>query len=165
MAEVSDNARNLANWKFHQLQDAGWIMSLIKVDMDQDGLDDVVAIDKESVVWDRREKTGWSEHVILLPKGVGGGKSTAVFDVNQDGKNDVVFSCEGAAGPLSGTRWLSWKGTPFDREWQSHEIAGEPGLKYDRVVPCDVDGDGDLDILCCEERDQLGVFWYENPFG
>ena len=23
----------------------------------------------------------------------------------------------------------------------------------------------DLDILCCEERDQLGVFWYENPFG
>ena len=220
--EVPDNARDLANWKFHKLQDAGWIMSLIKVDMDQDGdddvlisdrrgakrgvywleypgsdavaegqvwkrhnlggndreikfishgdldqdgRDDVVAIDKGSVVWYRREKTGWSEHVIPLPKGVGGGKSTAVFDVNQDGKNDIVFSCEGAAGPLSGTRWLSWKGTPFDKEWQSHEIAGEPGLKYDRVVPCDVDGDGDLDILCCEERDQLGVFWYENPFG
>ena len=27
----------------------------------------------------------------------------------------------------------------------------------------DVDGDGDLDALCCEEVDQLGVFWYEIP--
>jgi hypothetical protein len=27
----------------------------------------------------------------------------------------------------------------------------------------DVDGDGDLDLMSCEERDQLGVFWYENP--
>jgi hypothetical protein len=60
-------------------------------------------------------------------------------------------------------RWLSWRDSPFDKEWQSHEIAGEPGIKYDQVIPYDVDGDSDLDILCCEERDQLGVFWYENP--
>jgi hypothetical protein len=22
---------------------------------------------------------------------------------------------------------------------------------------------GDLDVITCEERDQLGVVWYENP--
>ena len=87
------------------------------------------------------------------------------FDVNHDGQNDLVFSCESAKAPLSGTRWLSYKDTPFHPVWQSHEIAGKVGIKYDRIVPSDVDGDGDLDILCCEERDQLGVFWYENPFG
>ena len=38
-------------------------------------------------------------------------------------------------------------------------------LKAQGEVVSDVDGDGDLDILCCEERDQLGVFWYENPYG
>ena len=27
----------------------------------------------------------------------------------------------------------------------------------------DIDADGDLDILTCEERDNLGVIWYENP--
>jgi len=27
----------------------------------------------------------------------------------------------------------------------------------------DLDRDGDLDILGCEEADNLGVFWYENP--
>ena len=215
-----ENARDLSNWKYHKLQDAGWIMSLIAIDMnkdgrddilvsdrkgqrrgiywlerpeasaaednqkwrrrnvggqdreikfishgdlDQDGVLDIIAIDKKSVTWFRAHKTGWSEHVIPLPKGVGGGKSAVILDVNLDGRNDIVFSCEGANGPLSGMRWLSWRDSPFDKEWQSHEIAGEPGVKYDQVIPYDVDGDSDLDILCCEERDQLGVFWYENP--
>jgi hypothetical protein len=27
----------------------------------------------------------------------------------------------------------------------------------------DLDGDGDLDVLTCEERAGLGVIWYENP--
>ena len=216
-----ENARDLSSWKYHKLQDAGWIMSLIAIDMnkdgrddilasdrkgprrgiywlerpeaseaeesqkwkrhnvgghdheikfisygdlDQDGTSDIIAIDKKSIIWFRAHKNSWKKHSIPLPDGVGGGKSAAVLDVNLDGNNDIVFSCEGADGPLSGMRWLSWKDSPFDEEWQSHEIAGEPGIKYDRIVPHDVDGDGDLDIFCCEERDQLGVFWYENPF-
>lgn len=220
--ENPKDPRDLSKWKIHTLQKAGWIMSLISTDMNQDGLpdilvsdrkgrqrgiywlqhpgqkeagdgaewkrhsigggdreikfiakgdldqdgrDDVIAIDKTSIIWFRFHNEKWVEHLINLPPGVGGGKSPAVLDVDLDGKNDLVFSCEGAKGPLSGMRWLSYRNSPFDQEWQSHEIAGEPGIKYDRVVPYDVDGDGDLDILCCEERDQLGVFWYENPFG
>jgi hypothetical protein len=31
------------------------------------------------------------------------------------------------------------------------------------ILPADVDGDGDLDILACEEETGLGVVWYENP--
>ena len=27
----------------------------------------------------------------------------------------------------------------------------------------DLDGDGDLDVMTCEERKNLGVIWYENP--
>ena len=27
----------------------------------------------------------------------------------------------------------------------------------------DLDGDGDLDVLTCEEVGNLGVIWYENP--
>lgn len=27
----------------------------------------------------------------------------------------------------------------------------------------DLDADGDLDLLTCEEVHNLGVFWYENP--
>ncbi|MGC6565535.1 MAG: FG-GAP repeat domain-containing protein [Akkermansiaceae bacterium] len=207
---------DVSEWKYHHLQDAGWIMSLIATDMDGDGDQDllvsdrkgakrgiywleypgaekaksewkrheiggddreilfistsdihrdgktaIIAIDKKSIIWFTAGNEGnWGAAVLPLPEGVGGGKSAVSFDINLDGANDFVFSCEGAKGALSGVRWLSWDETQF----VSHEVAGEPGEKYDRLVPYDVDGDGDLDLLCCEERDQLGVFWYENPF-
>ncbi len=44
-----------------------------------------------------------------------------------------------------------------------HPISGPQGIKFDLVKLLDLDGDGDLDVLTCEERDNLGVIWYENP--
>ena len=37
------------------------------------------------------------------------------------------------------------------------------GVKFDLVELVDLDGDGDLDAITCEEVDNLGVFWFENP--
>lgn len=39
----------------------------------------------------------------------------------------------------------------------------EIGEKFDRIELLDLDGDGDPDLLTCEERENLGVIWYENP--
>ena len=218
--QAPQNPRNVSEWRLHKLQDAGWIMSLIDIDMDNDGnkdilvsdrrgpnrgvywlerpednkvidsgewkrhqiggsdkeilfistgdLDkdrktDIIAIDKKSIIWFKKELDSWEEIIIPLPGGVGTGKSTAVCDVNGDKKNDIVFSCENSKGNLSGMRWLSWEQSPKSGPWKSHEIGGPEGHKYDRIEMYDVDGDGDLDALCCEEVDQLGVFWYENP--
>ncbi|MEM9587123.1 MAG: VCBS repeat-containing protein [Planctomycetota bacterium] len=36
-------------------------------------------------------------------------------------------------------------------------------VKFDRVELIDLDGDGDLDVMTCEEAQDLGVVWYENP--
>ena len=47
--------------------------------------------------------------------------------------------------------------------WRDLEISGPLGVKYDRVELLDLDDDGDLDVLTCEEADNLGVIWYENP--
>lgn len=220
--QAPENPRDMEAWKLHRLEDAGWVMSLIATDMNQDGLIDVLvsdrrgkkrgiywlqnpgpakvragamwqrhnigggsreimfisqgdldedgkvdvmAMDRRSCIWYRRTKTGWREHVIPLPAGVGTGKSAAIADVDGDGKNDVVFSCEGASRLRSGIRWLSWEKSPSEGPWRDHEISGEPGVKYDRIELTDIDGDGDLDLLTCEERDGLGVFWHENPFG
>lgn len=50
-----------------------------------------------------------------------------------------------------------------------HSISGAHIAKYDRVELLDIDADGDLDILICEENYGansigLGVIWYENVY-
>jgi len=100
-----------------------------------------------------------------MPPETGTGKGVAVADIDLNGTLDVVFSCENARGK-SGIMWLSRrKSQPStSANWLAHEISGrKQGVKFDRIELVDFDGDGDFDVLTCEERDNLGVVWYENP--
>ena len=45
----------------------------------------------------------------------------------------------------------------FDGNYRIPEITGSG------AALADLDGDGDLDAITCEEVDNLGVFWFENP--
>lgn len=122
------------------------------------GLDVLCALNPNSILWiDAKSDL----HQITLPAGCGTSKGVAIGDIDLDGATDVVFSCENAGGEKSGVRWLSRdkKGT----SWTDHEISGAAGVKFDRLELLDLDADGDLDVLTCEERDNLGVIWYENP--
>ena len=139
-------------------------MFLATGDLDSDGRKDVIcAVRDQPILWCRNTEEGWSLHEIALPEGVGSAKSVAIADMDGDDRCDVIFSCERATGALSGLRWISWEENPMVGPWQSHEIGGPQGVKFDRIVLRDIDEDGDLDVLTCEERDQLGVVWYENP--
>ena len=96
------------------------------------------------------------------PRGSRNRKSVAVTDIDRDGAQDIVFSCEHAEDK-SGVMWLSHYGDPRKNCWKAHDISGLRGIKYDLVELLDLDCDGDLDVLTCEEREGLGVVWYENP--
>jgi hypothetical protein len=104
----------------------------------------------------------WTLREIPMPPGCGTGKAVAVGDIDGDGRNDLVFSCENARENLSGVRWLS-RDSADPGKWTDHEIAGPEGTKYDRLELLDLDADGDLDVITCEESNNLGVIWYENP--
>ena len=223
-----ENPRDLAQYQWHSVSPAGWIMSLYAIDMDgdgdqdllttdrkgklrgcrwlenpgpdkvnqnhqwknhwiggrdrevmfahptdldQDGLEDILVVSRapDEVHWFRRlNRSGlkWDHRVIPYPENTGGGKGVAAGDLNGDGLLDLVLSCEHAEPPKSGMIWLrgSHKGDQFS--WEPHEISGPRGIKYDRIELLDLDADGDLDVICCEERHQkrgLGLFWYENP--
>ena len=222
--QAPENPRDLAGWKWHPLYDAGWIMSLLAVDMDGDGDLDVLASDRKgprrgalwlenpgaehavSAEWKERRigpageyeamfltiadldrdwlddvliavrggplryhrrtkfsPAAWETHAIELPPHTGTGKSVAVGDIDLDGKPDIVFSCENARDGKAGVMWMSYRKAATDAAWDPHPISGPQGVKFDLVKLLDLDGDGDLDVLTCEERDNLGVIWHENP--
>lgn len=100
---------------------------------------------------------------IPMPPNTGTGKAVSIGDLNGDNFNDIAVTCENAKGKV-GVFWLERpaKVQP-DSEWTSHDVSGLQGTKFDRVELLDLDADGDLDLLTCEERENLGVIWYENP--
>jgi len=161
-------AANGATWKEHRIGPGDReVMFLTLCDLDGDSRRDVVcAVRGRGITFYRSTgdaEAPWQVHEIQMPDNCGTGKGTAVCDVDGDGRKDVIFSCESASGGKSGVRWLSYKQSPFESVWQDHEISGPEGVKFDRIELLDLDADGDMDVLTCEERDNLGVIWYENP--
>jgi len=155
-------------WLCHQIGGGNHeVMFATLADLEGDGLVDVVAATagKELLYFQRLSGDGrrWKEWPIPIPPSAGTGKSVAVGDVNLDGRSDIVFSCEHADEGRSGVMWLSGCGQPTGGCWSAHDISGPAGVKFDLVECYDVDGDGDLDVVTCEERAGLGVIWYENP--
>ncbi len=155
-------------WPEHRIGDGKReIMFLHYADLDGDGRRDVLgAVKGGPLVVHRRtaaKPVGWQTRTIALPPNTGSGKGIAVGDVDGDGKLDVVFSCEHARDGKSGVLWLSYRESVGDTAWDAHEISGPEGVKFDMVKLLDLDGDGDLDVLTCEESANLGVIWYENP--
>lgn len=158
-------------WKSHFIGPANREVMFAKLaDLDQDGHVDVVCAAKpRDVLWYRRlDATGksWERRTIAYPQGTGTAKAVAIGDLDDDGRLDIVVSCEAAKPPLSGVMWMSNSQSTDERQWNAHDISGPAGIKYDRIELIDLDGDKDLDVLTCEERHQgkgLGVIWYENP--
>ncbi len=136
-------------------------------DLDGDGRRDVVTTAKprDLIVFRRKDARSdtWKSSTIALPAGTGTSKAVAIGDIDLDGRSDLVFSCEHAKPSLSGVMWMSRTGAAAAGKWTAHNVSGPAGVKFDLVVLQDLDNDGDLDILTCEEIQNLGVFWYENP--
>ncbi len=108
------------------------------------------------------ESTGkWNETILPLPFGLKAGKGVAIADINGDARPDIVTTAE-AQREKDDMIAVSWKENRPDG-WVDHAISDQQGRKFDRIEMLDLDGDGDLDLLTCEEVHDLGVFWYENP--
>lgn len=150
-------------WRVHGIGAAGReVMFLSQADLDGDGLTDVItAVKPREIVFHRRKSADgrrWEESVIAMPESAGTAKAVRAADIDLDGAIDLVFSCEQAHGEKSGVMWLSGAAG-----WRPHDISGPDGVKFDLVELIDLDGDGDLDVLTCEETAGLGIVWCENP--
>ncbi|MBI3119323.1 MAG: VCBS repeat-containing protein [Candidatus Hydrogenedentes bacterium] len=158
-------------WKAFRMGGAQYeVMFMAPADLDADGSLEYVAATKAGPLV-RCEKAPpeqqrvleemWLHEEIAMPENAGTGKAVAAGDIDNDGRQDLVVTCEHAE-EKHGVFWLSYHSA---QRWDTHAISGLDGVKFDLAVLEDLDFDGDLDVLTCEEKDNLGVVWYENPFG
>jgi len=139
------------------------VLFLAVGDLDGDGRSDVLSAARQSrLLYCRRTRKGWSEHSIPLPDKYRYGKGVAIGDINGDRQPDVVMTNRGDPKKRA-VSWMSYNGSPTSGNWTTTRISDAAGSKFDLVQLVDVDGDGDLDVISCEEVANLGVFWYENP--
>ncbi|MEW4569933.1 VCBS repeat-containing protein [Tautonia sp. JC769] len=140
------------------------VMFLDVADLIGDGWNEILAATRDrGILIFRNEADSWRSFRIPLGDAIGTGKAVAVGELDGDGWLHLVVSTESARGK-HGIVQITWIGNTFDGPVRLRTISGaQEGTKYDLVRLIDLDGDGDLDVLTCEETDGLGVIWYENP--
>lgn len=161
---------HLIGWKERTSEDGEALQLLFHQhhDLDGDGLVDVVAgvfRESEIAVFLRLDASGerWETRRIPVPEGFASAKSVRSADLDGDGKPELVVSCASAPPKTRGLYAVS--DFLSDEKRTFHDLGGLEGRKFDLVEILDLDQDGHPDILTCEERDNLGVVWYENPGG
>lgn len=151
-------------------------------DLDGDGRPDIVAQSENVVhVFYNRTEPGGSlvfEHLVLEkhPALRWRSRPVTLADLNGDGRLDIVGAAIHREGLLPKCVAALWWLEQTAEGWRPHVIkwgSGFLGLgtfngeKWDRLIPLDVDGDGDLDVVAnVEEFNRLesyiSVVWFEN---
>lgn len=160
------NARNLTDWVWHPLYEAGWIMSLIGFDMDQDGDMDIAASDRKGpsrgCLWLENPGPGLSQDRPWTVHRIADTTREVMFmdlaDLDGDGLIDVLATTAGKE-----IVWHRRRSTNGD-EWETHVIPIPTSAgtgKSVRVGDVDLDGRPDIVFSCEHAQQTSGVMWLE----
>ncbi|QDV46797.1 FG-GAP repeat protein [Stieleria neptunia] len=102
----------------------------------------------------RRSDNGWIVTPLPNPPQISMGKAIESFP---DGQLVLTANTHASSDPDRPGIWIR----DVSGNWSA--IDPTTRVKFDRMELIDLDGDGDLDVMTCEERRNLGIIWYENP--
>jgi hypothetical protein len=136
----------------------GNVDAMLIVDVDNDGMSDIIAEDLPDVYWlEATDKSGnsWNMTKIgSIPKtGHKNGQGYALGQIIAGGKPEILLSSG------KGLYYFQIPANPNSREWPVVHITGETSEEGMGVG--DMDGDGDVDVASVIEEKQ--VAWWENP--
>lgn len=161
-------------------------------DINGDGLDDLVTQTQNFINLHFQEKNDsitWRTERIKKPEEIQWiGRPIRLFDINQDGKLDIVGMLIHNDGNLPANKisvfWMESVADSDYKEWELHPIKMSDGYnsyhewigeKWDHCQFSDIDEDGDMDILGNVEENYryvegqelpisfYSVVWFENP--
>jgi len=136
-------------------------------DLDSDGDKDIIAAlpdDSEVVWWENAMGEGldWLRRTIDDDFQLGNNDgAVAVADLDRDGDLDVAIS---SSEEDEVTLWLNVQG---DATTWARAAAQSRGDIKDRILPVDIDGDGDLDLVYMVSTgvpDKEALYWLENLY-
>ena len=121
-----------------------------------------------SLLWYEQTPAGWIRHDVVAPGGNLFYHEALLFDVDEDGIDDIVSVGErryiDGAGEVIDDAQAQWfKGVPTEHRFESTPRSIGPGLGS-LVSAVDVDQDGDLDLASAEyfaSFDTKSFAWYE----
>jgi hypothetical protein len=160
--EAPENPRDAKGWKRHVLSNAaiegGWTMTVLPVDINRDGLDDILWTTRKAgvgaVMWlenpgpGEEQKQPWKEHRISdanydkeMSQGSHGYAFADIADLDGDGYMDVL---SGTAGDMI---WLYRNPGKSGGKWKAchPELGLHKGFGYGTAFG-DINQDGQLDI-------------------
>ena len=158
--QAQADPRNADGWQWKPLRQAGWVMSIVNVDLDGDGDLDILYSDRKG----ENQGVWWLEHPGAAGvdgewkhHAVGGLQREAMFldvgDLNGDGALDIAAAVRDG-GILRFIR--------TGEKWTEEEIAlpADGGISKS-VSIVDVDGNGSTDLVVStvQAKDKHGIFW------
>lgn len=175
------SVRDGSAWTYHQISLAGWTMSIVALDIDNDGDLDIVVSDRSSYKdslgvihwdlygarWEEQTSTGWINHPISTPAGncmtctPGDEMFLRVIDIDNDGDLDILDGTSSATHP---NRIVVRRNSGT---WTQEIIPAVSGVgHYQGLDVGDIDGDGILDLAistwevnALPSSSLIGVYW------
>ncbi len=116
------------------------------VDMNGDGREDIVVVDKRRVIW--LENPNWNEHTLLADQASTDNVCFAPHDIDGDGQLDFALGADWTMNTQEGgtIQWIT-PGENTDSPWRLHPIGTEPTVHRMRFTDLDGDGKSELVVL------------------